>query len=37
MECNNCQDYKKHEDVNQKLKEERVDIYGNNYEDKTAT
>ena len=32
MECN-----KKHQDVNQKLKEERVDIYGNNYEDKTAT
>ena len=32
MECN-----KKHQDANQKLKEERVDIYGNNYEDKTAT
>ena len=37
MERNNSQDYKKHEDVNQKLKEARVDIYGNNYEDKTAT
>ena len=37
MECNNYHDYKKHEYVNQKLKEERVDIYGNNYEDKTAT
>ena len=33
-ECNNCQDYKKHVDVNEKLKEERVDIYGDNYEDK---
>ena len=37
MECNYCQDYKKHEDVNQKRKEERVGIYGNNYENKTAT
>ena len=35
----NCiyQDYKGHEGVKKKQKEERVEIYGDNYEDRTAS